>query len=62
MAYPELVEAANQQISWWFQRRENMGQTNMSVEGATISFEKIGTLLQGVKDTVEHLVRYGTTY
>lgn len=62
MAYPELVEACNMEVAWWFQRRETMGLTNISNEGSTISMEKTGTLLQGVKDTIEHLVRYGTTY
>lgn len=62
MAYPELVEACNMQVSWWFQKRENMGETSLSVEGATVSFEKTGTLIRGVTDTLEHLVRYGVSY
>lgn len=62
MQYPELVEACNAQVSWWFQRREQMGLNTMSVEGATISMEKSLTLLKGVQETVEHLVRYGVTY
>jgi hypothetical protein len=62
MAYPQIVEACNMQVSWWLQRRESQGVTSLSVEGSTVSMEKSGTLLQGVKDTIEDLVLYGASY
>jgi len=61
MSHPEIVEACNMQVSRMFQRRENLGMTSISFEGATISMEK-GGLLNDVKDILDPLVRYGASY
>lgn len=61
MAYPELVDACNMQVTAWFQRREQMGVTSVSVGESSFSIEK-GGLIQTVKDTLAPLIRYGMTY
>lgn len=58
VAYPEIVEAANLQAAWLFQRKDNIGMSSVSSEGYTISLEKTATLLKGVMDMLDQHRRY----
>lgn len=58
IAYPEIIEAANLQTAWLFQRREQVGLSSVSSEGVTVSLERTAKLLTGVVEMIDQHRRH----
>lgn len=48
--YPAVVEAANQQVAFLFQRKDSLGTTNISTEGGSIGMETPVQITRMVKE------------